>query len=184
VRIDKLREEFGSALEVEWKSFLLRPRGEPGRSLDKFRAYTRAWMKAAAQEDSGEFNVWSSDEGPPANSFPPHLLAKAAASLGEDAFAAIHARLWPAYFRDSRDITTPQNLLDIWRDAGLPDAEFTRVDDPELAKRVIDEHNEAVQMGASGVPAFRMADNEAVITGAHPLDLFRRWIGRALEASD
>lgn len=182
MRIEKLQQEFKSDLEVVWKSFLLRPRGEPGRSLERFREYTRAWAKAAAQEDSGEFNPWASDEGPPANSFPPHLLAKAAATLGEAPFAAVHERLWPAYFRDSRDITAPQNLFDIWRDAGLPEAEFARVDDPELAKRVIDEHNEAIAMGTSGVPAFRMADNEAVITGAHPLDLFRRWVTRALEA--
>jgi predicted DsbA family dithiol-disulfide isomerase len=110
-------------------------------------------------------------------------VAKAAALLGPEAFERVHERLLRAYFGESRDITAPENLQAIWADAGLPEEALAAADDPELLRQVIDEHNEAVALGAGGVPAFRMEGVDAVITGAHPLDLFRRWVGRALEVS-
>jgi predicted DsbA family dithiol-disulfide isomerase len=177
-----VQRELGDELELDWRSFLLRPRPEPGRSLEKFRAYTEGWQRAAAQEDAGSFRTWSSDEGPPSHSVPPHLVAKAAARLGHDAFERVHDRLLTAYFRDSRDITAPANLRSIWQDAGLPEERLADAEDPELLRRVIDEHNEAVELGARGVPAFRLDGVDAVITGAHPTELFRRWLRRALEA--
>jgi predicted DsbA family dithiol-disulfide isomerase len=179
-----VQQEFGAELELDWRSFLLRPRAEPGRSLEKFRAYTEGWQRAAAQEDAGSFRVWSSDEGPPSHSIPPHLVAKAAARLGRDAFERVHERLLVAYFRDSRDITTSANLRSIWQDAGLPEERLADAEDPLLLRRVIDEHNEAVEFGASGVPAFRLDGVDAVITGAHPTELFRRWVRRALDARE
>ncbi len=175
-----VERELGDALELSWRSFLLRPRPEPGRSLEKFRVYTESWQRAAAQEDAGRFRVWSSDEGPPSHSIPPHLVAKAAARLGPDAFDRVHERLLSAYFGESRDITTRENLRAIWRDAGLPEERLADAEDPELERRVIGEHNEAVELGAGGVPAFRLDGVDAVITGAHPTDLFRRWLRRAL----
>jgi predicted DsbA family dithiol-disulfide isomerase len=184
VRARIVEQEFEGEVELDWRSFLLRPRAEPGRSLEKFRAYTEGWQRAAAQPDSGTFRTWSSDEGPPSHSIPPHLVAKAAARLGRDAFERVHERLLSAYFRDSRDITTPANLRAIWQDAGLPDARLADADDPELLRQVIDEHNEAVGLGAGGVPAFRLEGVDAVITGAHPTELFRRWLRRALEARE
>lgn len=179
-----IQREFGDRVALDWRSFLLRPRPEPGRALEKFRAYTKSWERAAAQADSGEFCVWATDEGPPSHSIPPHLVAKAAAELGPDAFERIHERLLHAYFAENRDISHTDTLRALWDDAGLPADGFGRREDPELLRRVIDEHNEAVECGASGVPAFRMEGIDAVITGAHPIELFRRWIGRALETPD
>ncbi len=178
-----VKEEFGERIELDWRSFLLRPRPEPGRSLDKFRAYTKSWQRVAAQPDSGSFRVWASDEGPPSHSIPPHLVAKAAAQLGPDAFERVHDRLLLAYFHENRDISQPATLQAVWKEAGLPADDFARSEDPELLRRVLDEHNQAVEFGASGVPAFRMQGIDAVITGAHPIELFRRWISRTLESS-
>lgn len=174
-----LKEEFGDALQLEWRSFLLRP--EPSdRSLDDFRRYTRSWLRVASDEPSGEFRVWSTDNGPPSHSVPPHLVAKAAASLGEDAFARVHEALLTAYFTDNRDITDGATLRAIWDECGLPEAEFERIRTPEFAQRIIEEHNEAIECGATGVPAFRTADNDTAVTGAHPIELYRRWFNRIL----
>jgi predicted DsbA family dithiol-disulfide isomerase len=179
-----VEREFGGDVELDWRSFLLRPRPEPGRSLEKFRAYTEGWQRAAAQEDAGSFRVWASDEGPPSHSVPPHLVAKAAARLGRDAFERVHERLLTAYFHDSRDITTSENLRSIWTDAGLPEERLADAQDPELLRRVTCEHNEAIELGASGVPAFRLDGVDAVITGAQPTELFRRWLRRALSVGE
>jgi predicted DsbA family dithiol-disulfide isomerase len=107
-------------------------------------------------------------------------VSKAAQQLGRDAFERIHERLMRAYFQESRDISRSDVLLEMWLDAGLPEEEFARADDPALLQAVIDDHNEALGLGATGVPAARLDGNPAVIVGAHPVDLYRTWIERTL----
>lgn len=165
-------------MRVEWRSFLLRPRPRPTSDLEKFRAYTRSWLRPAAEPDSGTFRVWEGDEGPPSHSIPPHLVAKAAAQLGDGAFRRVHDLLLHAYFAASRDVTDARTLRALWREAGLPDEEFRRTEDPALLRETLRQHDEALAAGATGVPAVRLADNNAVIVGAHPLELYQRWFER------
>ena len=178
VRLDLLERESDGAVELIWRSYLLRPKPSPGRDLEKFRAYTRSWLRPAAEPDSGEFRVWQGDAGPPSHSVPPHCVAKAAASLGDEAFGRIHPLLLHAYFAENRDISDAATLRSIWSEAGLPDSEFERSEDPLLLKRVYEEHRESLDSGVTGVPAVRLEGNDAVIVGAHPLDLYRRWVER------
>jgi len=180
VRLRRLQEEFGDRLQVEWRSFLLRPRPDPSTTLERFRAYTQSWMRAAADPDGGTFRVWQSDEGPPSHSIPPHLVAKAAARLGDEAFRRMHERLLHAYFAENRDITNEDTLRAVWREVKLPDAEFAQSADPALLQETIAQHDEAVEAGVTGVPAVRMEGQGAAIVGAHPIDLYRRWVNRAL----
>jgi predicted DsbA family dithiol-disulfide isomerase len=181
VRLHRLRDEFEGRVELDWRSFLLRPEPDPNRSLEKFREYTRSWMRPGAEEDGGSFRVWETDEGPPSHSVPPHLVAKAAATLGPDAFERMHDRLLRAYFTENHDVTHPETLRTLWKELGFPDEAFARADDPALLRRVLEEHNEALGCGAGGVPAVRLDGNDAVITGAHPYELYRRWAERALQ---
>jgi predicted DsbA family dithiol-disulfide isomerase len=165
-------------VEIEWRSYLLRPKPSPGRDLERFRAYTRSWSRPGAEPDSGTFRVWQGEAGPPSHSIPPQLAAKAAARLGEASFRRMHERLLYAYFAESRDITDRETLRSLWAEAGLPEDEFARIDDPELLREVLAQHREALETGVTGVPAVQLADNDAVIVGAHPLDLYRRWVER------
>jgi predicted DsbA family dithiol-disulfide isomerase len=183
VRLRRLEEEFGDDLAVEWRSFLLRPRPGDARTLDDFRAYTQSWMRPAAEPDAGTFRVWATDAGPPSHSMPPHLVAKAAATLGRAAFRAVHERLLHAYFADNRDITDAPTLAAIWAEAGLPPAALARAADPAVLDAVVDEHNAAVKADITGVPAVLMEGTDVPLLGAHPLDVWRRWIRRALAAT-
>jgi predicted DsbA family dithiol-disulfide isomerase len=180
VRLRLIEEEFAGLVRVEWRSFLLRPRPTPGRSLEKFREYTQSWLRPAADPDGGTFRVGQSDAGPPSHSVPPHLLAKAAATIGEAEFHRIHDKLLHAYFAENRDITDPATLRAIWEEVGLPASEFARCEDPELARAVVHQHNEAIEWGVTGVPAVRIEGREGVVIGAQPLALYRRWIRRSL----
>lgn len=180
VRVQRLMEEFGDRLLVEWRSFLLRPQVDPNRTLEKFKAYTRSWQRPAEDEHAGTFRIWSTDVGPPSHSIPPHLVAKAAALVGPDAFHAMHERLLRAYFADNRDITDVDTLRAIWREAALPDEGFDRHTDPALLQRVLAEHAEAAEYDIHGVPAMRIADREGYIVGAQPLEMYRRWIRKVL----
>ncbi|MFQ5417847.1 MAG: DsbA family protein [Myxococcota bacterium] len=171
-------------MRVEWRSFLLRPQPGAKRDLEKFRAYTRSWARPGAEEDSGSFRSWQGDAGPPSHSIPPHLVAKAAAEFSADSFHAVHDALLRAYFADSRDITDPETLRAVWAEAGLPAQEFARSENPELLQRTLREHESALEAGVTGAPAVQLKGNDAVIVGAHPLELYRRWLRRTRAARD
>jgi predicted DsbA family dithiol-disulfide isomerase len=185
VRLRRLEEEYGDQIELEWRSFLLRPErrthADPAAALEKFRAYTQSWLRPAAEPDGGDFQVWQSDEGPPSHSVPAHLVSKAAQRLGREAFEKIHDRLLRAYFKENRDISRMDVLLEMWLEVGLPEDAFEVASEPALLDEGIRDHREALESGATGVPAMQLAGNPAMIVGAHPIDLYRRWVDRTLE---
>lgn len=180
VRLQRVEREFEGRVRLQFRSFLLRPHPNPGRDLEKFRAYTQSWQRPAAEPDGGTFRTWEGDGGPPTHSIPPHVAAKAAATLGENAFRRMHDRLLCAYFAESQDITDTDTLARLWREVGLPDSGFERREDPALLEKVIDEHNDAARSGVSGVPTVLIEGQDVPITGAHPTELYRRWIRRVL----
>lgn len=181
VRLERIEEEARGQVRLLWQTYLLRPEPTPGRSLDKFRDYTRSWLRPASEPDAATFQVWQGDAGPPSHSVPPHLVAKAAAALGDDAFRRVHRALLEAYFGHSRDISDRGTLRAIWRECGLPETELARADDPELLARTLAEHDEAVALGMTGVPAVRVAGDDAFVMGALPVETYRRWIARLQE---
>jgi predicted DsbA family dithiol-disulfide isomerase len=183
VRLHRLVDAEPS-VELEWKSYLLRPSPGRGRDLDRFRAYTASWQRPTAEEDAGEFRPWASEEGPPSHSIPAHLAAKAAARVGPDAFRRYHDRLLRAYFVESRDISSDAVLSELWEELELPASGFAEREDPEILARVLAEHDEAIACGANGVPSVRLADHDAVVTGAMPFETYRRWVERARERSE
>ena len=179
-RLGLLKQEFGPDLELEFKSYLLRPRPEE-RTLEKFMRYTQSWMRPAGEPDAPKFQVWETSEGPPSHSVPAHLVAKAAERLGEEAFGQIHQRLLIAYFEDNRDISNVETLKAIWAEAGLPPDDFAASGEPELLRATTEQHNEALELGITGVPSVRVKGTDAFVSGAQPLETYRRWIDRLME---
>lgn len=172
-------------VQVEWRSYLLRPRPRSmPRDLEAFRAYTQSWRRPAAEADGGCFRVWQGEEGPPSHSVPAHLAAKAAASVHAEAFRRMHERLLQAYFEENRDISAGATLRALWDELELPPDAFARHEDPELLRAVLAEHEEALQLGATGVPALRAADGDTVVTGALPMATYRRFAERLRERGE
>ena len=180
MRVELLKEEFGDQLNLDWRSFLLRPEPGESRDLEKFKKYTKNWLKISEDKPSGEFSEWQSDALPPTHSIPPHLVSKAAAELGGEAFNNIHDALLKAYFADNRDISSEATLRSIWVECGLDADEFDRSKNPRHLKATIDEHNEALNCGANGAPAFRLSHINAAIVGAHPVATLSRWVKRSI----
>lgn len=168
------------AVEVEWRSFLLRPEPDPNRTFEKFKAYTKSWESPAAMEPRAGFRVWASSEGPPTHSIPPHVVAKAAERLDVDAAARLRWALFEAYFQQNRDITARPVLRSLWDDAGLPGDRFEDAFAPGLGQELLmvigQEHMEATRYGVTGVPAVRRGDE--VVVGAQPVEAYRAWLSR------
>lgn len=179
-RLKLLGEEFAGRIRLLPRSYLLRPAPEP-RDRERFVRYTRSWENAATEPDTPTFRAWHGDAAPPTHSTPAHLVAKAAARFGADAFARMHARLLRAYFEESLDISSEQTLRVLWQQVGLPDADFAGIQqDPELLQETLGEHRLAFDAGINGVPALRQAGADAFVLGAQPLQLYRRWFKRLL----
>ena len=181
MRVHLLKEEYGDQLKQEWRSFLLRPHPDGSRNLEKFKRYTKNWIRISEDEPSGNFREWATDESPPSHSIPPHLVAKAAAELGGEAFDVMHEALLKAYFAENRDISSESTLRSIWDECSLPRDDFERWTNPAHMKATIDEHNEALNCGANGAPAFRLVHINAAIVGAQPVPVLSRWIKRAID---
>jgi len=185
VRLRRLENRHPDTLELEWRSFLLRPQPRPGeRSLEKFRRYTESWLRPAAEPDSGTFRVWQGEQGPPSCSVPPHAVAKAAFDRSRADFDRLHDALLHAYFAANRDITDTAVLHEIWCEVGLPSAAFPDPNDAALCDRGVADHREAIELGITGVPAVRPADRAAHVVGAHPVELYERWLGRLMAESE
>jgi predicted DsbA family dithiol-disulfide isomerase len=182
-RLAAVETQLGDRLVLTWRSYLLRPhpRERTPEALAKFRAYTQGWRRVAEDEPRAPFQPWRGDAGPPTHSLPPHRLAKAAASLGAEAGSRMRERLFRAYFVESRDISDDATLRALWGDVGLAAGDFAAADDPELTRQILAEHDEAQALGATGVPAVRLADQEFVLVGAQPEAAYLRWFRRALE---
>jgi predicted DsbA family dithiol-disulfide isomerase len=183
-RLASVQAQLGDALVLEWKSYLLRPRPGPNRSmgdLERFRAYTQGWLRVAADEPRAPFRPWAGDAGPPSHSVPAHVVAKAAADLG--AGERMRERLFRAYFSESRDPSDAAMLRALWSEAGLADAAFPALQDPALVRRVLADHEEAQALGATGVPAVRLADQDFVLVGAQPEAVYLRWLRRVAAQS-
>lgn len=177
MRLEKIASEYGDAVEVVWKSFLLRPEPEP-RSLEEHREYTESWLRPASQPESGSFSVWSTDNPPPTHSVPAHLAAKAAATFGEEEFHRFHLAVMEAYFRENRTISDPEVLADVAERSGIPAEDFLpRLDSWQLSfqKEVFSEHNEAVRLGVTGIPSV-VVDDALLIPGAVDTDVYRKVI--------
>jgi predicted DsbA family dithiol-disulfide isomerase len=181
VRLARACDELEGRVRLEWRSYLLRPRPERSRDLERFRVYTQSWLRPAAESDGGTFRTWQGDAGPPSHSVPPHLVAKAAARLGAASFERMHERLLHAYFAENRDVTDPGTLRALWGEAGLPPDAFAASEDPALLSAVLGEHDQAVDLGITGVPTVVLQGNDALVMGAQPLEVYRRWFRRAAD---
>ena len=153
----------------------MRPYPEP-KPLEKFRRYTESWKRPAEQPDGGRFRVWSTDEDPPSHSVPPAVAVKAAARMGE--FESYHLALMDAYFYQNRNVTSVETIFRVAAECGMDLERFKAgLSDEEVHREVIDDHNEAIRLGVTGVPAI-VVDGRFPIPGAQDLEFYRHLVNK------
>jgi predicted DsbA family dithiol-disulfide isomerase len=106
------------------------------------------------------------------NSRNAHLTALYARE--HDAFGAVHAALFAAYFSAGHDISDIDLLSQISRDAGLPEDDLrSALRDRRYIDRLALAQEEAAALGVTGVPAFFIGEKERIV-GAQPIEVFRK----------
>lgn len=176
MRLEQLAGIEGDGIEIEWRSFLLRPEPEE-RDPEKFAKYTHSWERPAGLEPAAKFNTpWSGEHAPPSHSMPAAIAGKVAHTFGSEAAKAYHQALLDAYFVDNRTVSERDVLLDVAVEAGIDRDEFAaRFDDQRvpLAQQVIEDHNDAINSGVTGVPAV-VVDGRYLVGGAVDVEHYQR----------
>ena len=143
--LDRVKQEKGEVLDVDWKSF----------SLDQVNS-----------RHGPEWKVWEQPKGQQGRSLLSLISGKAALRQGKELFQRYHLALLEARHGGNGRIALDQAepLADVARDARL-DVERFREDmqDPELLRAVARDHTEAVEEhGVFGTPTFVFENGSAV----------------------
>lgn len=147
--IDRLKQEFGDRLEVNWHAFELRP--EPKPTLDPQGAYLH---------DTWERSVYplAHARGMTLHLPPVQPRSRKAFEAAEHArtvgrFDAMHHALFRAFFEEGRDIEDTETLLDVGAAAGLElDPLKDMLDVGRYTQRVCEQEQQAREMGIAAVP--------------------------------
>jgi len=176
------REPLGDAIDVEWKSFLLRVEPKTG-DRERFVEYTRSWLRPAELEPAARFRVWASDDPQPSSSVPAQVAHKVLAARWPERAMDYHRRLLEAYFWENRDISDGEILVELAEQIGVDPVEFREAAaelTEEMTARVIEEHNSAVEHEVTAVPTVVFA-GVFPIPGAQPVETYERIVEKIAE---
>lgn len=179
--VDRLREEMGEAVRVDWQAFELRP--EPVPTLPPRGEYlTRVWESSVypmARERGMTLRL------PPVQ--PRTRLAFQAVEHARTAgaFDPYHRALFRAFFEEGEDIGRPEVLGDLATEAGLAaDDLLVALELETHLPAVLAQEARAADLGLRGVPAILLGDDLETaerVTGAVPYEVLAREVETALE---
>ncbi|QRM29374.1 DsbA family protein [Microvirga sp. VF16] len=177
--LERIRNELGNRVEIDWRAFELRPEPEP--TLDPNAEYLhRVWNQSVypmAQERGMVLKL------PPIQprSRKAHEAAECAREAGQ--LDAMNAALFKAFFEDGHDLADIEVLLDIGRSVGLGQDDLREaLTSSRYEQRVIEDQQLARQIGISGVPALIVtAGGQAyLVSGAQPYETVKEVVARAM----
>ncbi len=185
--LDRVREEYGDKVEVDWRAYELRP--DPVPTLDPDGEYLH--------------RVWNASVYPMARSLgmtlrlppvqPRSRKALEAAEFARDngRYDTMHTALFKAFFEDGEDLADTEVLLGVAASVGLDREELRRaLEENRYTKKVLADEKLAARLGVSSVPTMLVAPADApletaeAITGAQPYGgRIESAVERALERS-
>ncbi|WP_145005841.1 DsbA family oxidoreductase [Pseudomonas oryzihabitans] len=166
-QLERLQEEFGDRLAIEWHAFELRP--YPAPTLDPAGDYLRRTWDRAVYPLAAEYGMTL--RLPPVQ--PRSRLALEAAEFARehDRFDTFHLAVFQAFFEEGRDIGEQEVLLELARRSGLDGealrASLVRGDHTEV---VLHAEDRAEALGITAVPALLLRSAQAPIEDAQVLD--------------
>ena len=180
--LERIQAELGEGVEIDWRSFELRPEPEP--TLDPNAEYLhRVWNQSVypMAEARG-----LSLKLPPVQPRSRKAHEAAEFARGAGLLDSMNQALFKAFFEEGRDLADPDILLDIGRSVGL-DADDLReaLASGRCTQQVLEDQQLARQIGISGVPALIVtAGAQAyLVSGAQPYETVKDVIAQAKRAA-
>ncbi|KGO91594.1 DsbA family oxidoreductase [Flavobacterium subsaxonicum] len=176
-------------IEIEWKSFLLSPemKTDDTKNIHQFLAEHKgiSLEEATGMNDNVAHiaaNVgltYNFDKTIPANSFNAHRLLHFAKQHGRQ--QAAEEALFAAYFTEGKNIDDAQTLVHIAAQLGLDGGAFAdAMGSGAFVNDVLNDINEAQQLGIRGVPFF-VFDRKYAVSGAQDPAVFLETLEKVLE---
>lgn len=181
--IERIRQEYGDAVEVEWRAFELRP--EPHPTLDPDGEYLHGvWNQSVYPMARQRGMVLKLPPVQP-RSRKAFVLAEFARERGR--YDEVHRALFKAFFEHGRDLGDIYVLLEIASGAGLNVNESrAALEQSDYVERVLADQHEANRLGIGGVPAMRIGRVDLPlsetwnVSGAQPYEIVKAAVVHAL----
>ncbi|SNS41744.1 Predicted dithiol-disulfide isomerase, DsbA family [Noviherbaspirillum humi] len=151
--LNRLQREEGSALEIVWHAFELRP--EPKPTLDPHGEYLRTtWARSVypmAEERGLALKL------PPVQPRSRLAFQAVAHAREQGRFDAMHEALFRGFFEQGRDIGRLEVLLELGKEAGVEEAGLRdALEKGTHLQQVLDDERMAHDFGITGVPIMLM----------------------------
>ena len=192
-RLEKAISELGIAdrIDLEWQPFELNP-NMPTKGQDLHEHIAEKYgstmeQQKASQEtmtDAGEELGFTFDyfEGMRMwNTFEAHVLLEYARKFGRQ--TELKMRLTKAFFSERKDVSDRAILKEALMDVGLnADEALAKLEDQEARKEVRNKEAYWQNVGVRSVPTI-VFDGKSALTGAQPIDVFKKVLTEMLATS-
>lgn len=180
--LERIRREYGDAVDVEWRAFELRP--EPVPTLDPDGEYLHTvWNRSVypmARQRGMTLRL------PPVQPRSRRALELAELARERGRFDEVHRALFRAFFEEGKDLGDPEVLAAIGATAGLDSEEVRRTLAQETYReRVLQDQRRAAELGIQAVPTMVVGRAGQPLTqgeaysGAQPYETVQAAIERA-----
>jgi predicted DsbA family dithiol-disulfide isomerase len=181
--LNRIRQEYGEALHLQWRAFELRPTPVP--TLDPHGEYLHTvWNQAVypmARQRGMTLRL------PPVQPRSRRAFELAEFARANGRFDEIHRALFKAFFEDGGDIDHLDTLVTIGTAVGL-DGETVRgaLEQGIYRERVVQDERDAANLGITAVPtimigrADRPLEEADFISGAQPYEVINATVERLL----
>lgn len=182
--LERLRQEYGEAVELEWRAFELRPAPVP--TLDPNGEYLHTvWNRSVypmARQRGMTLRL------PPVQPRSRSALELAELARERGRFDEAHRALFKAFFEEGQDLDNIAVLVKIGTAVGLDGAEVRAALEQGIYRAcVIDDERQAAALGITAVPTVMVSragkplEEAEVISGAQPYEVIRDAVERVLK---
>lgn len=182
--VDRLRDEFGDALSVEWHAFELRPQTVP--TLDPSGEYLRTtWARSVypmAEQRGMVLRL------PPVQPRSRKAFEASEFARDHDRFDAMHHAIFRAFFEHGKDIGDIAVLVDLGAVVGLDPEKLRRaLEENRYTERVLRDESLAQRLGINAVPALLVRrddlpiERSRAVSGAVSYEQMAGLVGRVLQ---
>ena len=143
----------------------------------------QGWRRCAAMSagDGIGLTPWPHEELP-GWSLPALEAAKCVAKQGDELFARVHAKLYEAFFTESRNIADPAVVADVVAASGADMARFAADFEAGIGREAIVSDYEAAvaEHGVRSIPTVIVAETGRALVGLADLSVYRAAVEEAL----